>query len=217
MNTPSQRINMIKQQLRTGDVLKEEILSLYNEIAREDFVPPPYTSFAYSDMHIALPHEQCMMTPLEEALLLQSLNLRNSETVLEIGTGSGFLTALLSRLCKKVISIDYYANFSNSALEKLNKYRCTNVELITGDAFSGWLDKAPYDVIVFTGAIEALSEMHRLQLAPGGRLFAIVGNGPTMQAQLHELNHKDEWQTKLIFETQLPKLINKLKPNDFVF
>lgn len=211
------RTNMIKQQLRTGNVLDERVLALYNDVPRDKFLPFKFQSFAYSDMQIPLPHEQCMMTPLEEALLLQSLALKSHETVLEIGTGSGFLTALLSRLCKKVISVDYYADFTLNARRKLAEQQCSNVELFTGDASQGWLDLAPYDVIVFTGALEALTEIQRLQLLPGGRLFAIMGTQPVMQGQLHELDHDGVWHERLVFETCLPPLINNLKQNNFVF
>lgn len=217
MSGQSTRINMIKQQLRPGDVLNETILALYTEIPRENFVPNHYSHFAYSDMQINLAHAQRMMTPLEEAKILQALALSGNETVLEVGTGTGFLTALLSRLCKQVISIDYYASFSTHARRKLDEHQCTNVELLTGDASRGWVDKAPYDVMVFTGALESLDETHRLQLLPGGKLFAIIGKEPVMQAQLHILDHNNTWHTNVIFETNLPPLIDKLKPNDFVF
>ena len=108
MNVQSTRINMIKQQLRTGDVIDESILELFREIARDEFVPAKYKDFAYSDMQLELAHQQRMMTPLEEAKILQALNLTGNETVLEVGTGTGFLTALLSRRCKKLISVDNY-------------------------------------------------------------------------------------------------------------
>ena len=217
MNSQSTRINMIKQQLRTGNVLNKTILALYDEIDRDEFVPNHFKHFAYSDMQIELSHQQRMMTPLEEAICLQSLALSGNETVLEVGTGTGFLTALLSRMCKKVISVDYYADFSKNARRNLDKYKCSNVELLNGDASGGWLDKAPYDAIVFTGAIESLSDMHRLQLLPGGNLFAIVGKDPVMQGQLHHLDHNNQWFANVIFETNIPPLINPLKPSDFVF
>lgn len=217
MSGQSTRINMIKQQLRPGDVLNETILALYAEIPRENFVPNQFSHFAYSDMQIDLEHEQRMMTPLEEAKILQALTLSGNETVLEVGTGTGFLTALLSRLCKQVISVDYYADFTAQARRKLAEHQCTNVELLTGDASRGWVDKAPYDTIVFTGALEALDETHRLQLLPGGKLFAIIGKEPVMQAQLHILDHNNTWHTEVLFETNIPPLIDKLKPNDFVF
>jgi len=217
MNSQTTRINMVKQQLKTGDIHNQTILELYNEIPREEFVPNHFKNFAYSDMQIALPHHQRMMTPLEEGKLIQSLNLQGHETILEIGTGSGFLTALLSRLAKKVISIDYYADFTLQARQKLTAYQCANVELLTGDAFNGWVDKAPYDVMVFTGAMETLTETQRLQLLPGGKLFALIGSAPVMQAQLHQLDHKGQWYKEVIFETNLPPLIDELKPNPFVF
>lgn len=217
MNSQSACINMIKQQLRTGAVLEQTILDLYHEIDRSDFVPTALKSFAYSDMQIELAHGQRMLTPLEEATLLQALNLTGQETVLEVGTGSGFMTALLSRLSRQVISLDYFADFTTAAQKKLATYPCQNVTLITGDASQGWLDKAPYDVVVFTGAIEELTDTHRLQVLPGGKLFAIVGKSPAMQGQLHALDHNNQWQKTVLFETQVPLLINPLKSKDFVF
>ena len=211
------RTNMVKQQLRTGDVLNTRIIHLYETIAREDFVPSTSKPFAYSDTQIALPHQQRMMTPLEEATILQALNLQGHEVVLEVGTGTGFLTALLSRLSKKVISIDFFADFTENAANKLKEHGCTNVDLYTGDAYQGWLDKAPYDVLVFTGGMESLSETHRLQLIPGGKLFAVIGKNPVMQGQLHSLDHLGNWSERVLFETNLPALIDRLKPNDFVF
>lgn len=208
---------MIKQQLRTGDVLNERILELYDEIFREDFVPPTMKEFAYSDFQIPLLHQQCMLSPLDEGRILQALALQGTETVLEVGTGSGFLTALLSRLSKHVISLDYYAEFTTTATEKLTKYNCKNVELITGDAYQGWLEKAPYDIVVITGAIEKITETHRLQILPGGKLLAIVGKQPIMQCLLLTLDHQGNWAEKLVFETCIPSLINKLKPKEFVF
>ncbi|KTD38676.1 protein-L-isoaspartate-O-methyltransferase [Legionella nautarum] len=211
------RINMLKQQLRTGNVLNETILSLFNEIPRQEFVPSDMEQFAYSDMQIPLAHAQRMLTPLEEGILLQELALRGHETVLEVGTGTGYLTALLSRLSKKVLSIDYFSDFTSYARRKLNEHRCTNVELITGDACRGWLDKAPYDVVILTGAVETITETHRLQILPGGKLFAIVGKEPVMQGQLHQLAHDGSWHGHVLFETCTPPLIDKLKRKEFVF
>jgi protein-L-isoaspartate(D-aspartate) O-methyltransferase len=213
----SARINMVKQQLRTGDVLNESILNLYDVIPRHEFVPEHLAHFAYSDMQIPLAHGQRMLTPLEEGKILQALELLGTETVLEVGTGSGFLTAMLSKLCKKVISIDYYSEFTVNAARKLQAHQCDNIELITGDACNGWLEKAPYDVVVFSGAIEKLTKTHKLQIIPGGKLFAIQGQFPIMQAYLYNLDHNDVWQESLIFETDIPPLVDKLKPKEFVF
>lgn len=209
--------NMIKQQLRTGDVLDEKILKLYEDLPREAFVPEAFKTFAYSDMQIPLAHGQRMMTPLEEGKILQALQLTGTETVLEIGTGTGFLTSLLSRLSHRVLTIDYYESFTNQARQRLNDFNCTNVECITADACQGWVDKAPYDMIVFTGAMEVLTDIHRLQLMPGGRLVAMIGHLPLMQAQLHILDHQGNWSETILFETSIPPLIDKLSQKRFVF
>lgn len=217
MSYQNARINMVKQQLRTGDVLNESILSLYELIPRHEFVPEQLAHFAYSDMQIPLPHDQRMLTPLEEGQILQTLALKGYETVLEIGTGSGFFTALLSKLCKKVISVDYYAQFTTHAAAKLKQHHCDNVALITGDAGQGWLESAPYDVVVFTGAVEKINETIKLQILPGGKLFIIEGKAPVMQGILYELSHDEIWQDSLIFETEIPLLINQTKTKEFVF
>ena len=210
------KMNMIKQQLRTSSIHNERIIDLYHQVPREFFVPERSRAFAYTDQHISLPHNQIMMTPLEEATILQALNLQGSEVILEVGTGTGFLTALLSMLSHRVISIDYYDTFTKQAREKLSLQGCNNVELHTGDAHQGWFNKAPYDVIVFTGALEALSEAHRLQILPGGKLFAILGSAPVMQAMLYELDHEKQWKSTFLYETQVPKLITNTK-QPFIF
>ena len=217
MNHHNPRVNMIKQQLRTGDVLNESILNLYEQIPRHEFVPLPFAHFAYSDMHIPLSHGQIMLTPLEEGKILQVLDLRGTETILEIGTGTGFFTALLSKLCKKVISVDYYSDFTQGAARQLQIHQCENVELVTGDGCRGWLENAPYDVVLFTGAIEKLTEIHRLQVIPGGKLFVLEGKSPIVQARIYTLDHNAMWQESVLFETDIPPLVDQLKPKEFVF
>jgi protein-L-isoaspartate(D-aspartate) O-methyltransferase len=208
---------MIKQQLRTGGVSNDVIIELFNSIPRHAFVPTGFQAFAYSDMQIPMPHGQRMMTPLEEALLVSSLDLKGHERVLEVGTGSGFLTALLSHLSQQVISVDYYAEFTNMARQQLKLHGCDNAQLYTGNAEQGWLDCAPYDVIVFTGGLSALNQTQRLQVLPGGKLFAIIGQAPVMQGQLHSLDHDGLWHQRLVFETVLPPMINSLQVQPFVF
>lgn len=209
--------NMVKQQLRANNVLNETILELYKTVPRHAFLPSHLADFAYSDMQIPLAHNQRMLAPQEEGLILQALNLQGHETVLEIGTGTGFFTALLSKLCKKVISVDYYAEFTTAAAARLKQHQCNNVELFTGDASRGWLELAPYDVIVFTAATEQLTKTHRLQVVPGGKLFAFVGKSPILQGRMYELNHNDEWHESLLYETDIPPLIDNLKSKEFVF
>lgn len=217
MNKHAALVNMVKQQLRTGDVLDEAILDLYRDIPRELFVPKKYQSFAYSDIQIPLAHDQRMLTPLEEGKILQALDLQGTETVLEIGTGTGYFTALLSKLAKRVVSVEYFDNLMAQAENNLSQISCNNITLCCGDGYNGWLDEAPYDVIVINGGIESLTEMHRLQVLPGGKLFAIVGVPPVMQGQLHRLDHQENWSMTLLFETNTPLLINKLRRERFQF
>lgn len=211
------RSNMVKQQLRTGDVLNEKILELYNIVPRESFVPANMREFAYSDMQIPLPNHQRMFTPLEEGTILQALQLQGTETVLEVGTGSGYLTALLSKLAKKVISIEYFQDLSEAAAKKLAEHECNNVELITGDAARGWVERAPYDVVIMGGAIEFVGKTLQLQVIPGGKLITILGKEPLMQCVMFSLSHDEKWQQEFLFETYVPELIDKLKPKEFVF
>jgi len=211
------RTNMIKQQLRTGDVLDDNILELFNTLPRDQFVPLHLKEFAYSDCQLPLGHNQRMMTPLEEGKILQALQLKGHETVLEVGTGTGYLSALLSGLSRHVISIDYFAEFTANAKQRAVAHQCHNMEFITGNAVGGWADKAPFDVIVFTGGIAAVTEMHLLQLAPQGKLFAVVGHPPTMQAYLFQAKENHQWHKTLCFETELPALITDHHENSFVF
>ena len=212
------RINMIKQQLRTGNILDKRVLSLYDKIPRHLFVPDALEQVAYSDLQLPLAHNERMMTPLEEASILQALNLKGHEHVLEIGTGTGFLTALLSHSAKHVTSIDYYADLTQAAEKKLKTHGNNNITLITADASKGWLDKAPYDVVIYTGALKKLNKMQQLQVIPGGKLVAIIGETPVMQGELHTLGHDEVWQIQNLFETDLPLLMGQTPSADnFVF
>jgi protein-L-isoaspartate(D-aspartate) O-methyltransferase len=217
MPNQTMRTNMLKQQLRTGNVLDPNILALYEEIPREAFVPQAFQAFAYSDTPIPLAYAQAMLTPLEEATILQHLALTGKETVLEIGTGTGFFTALLSRLSKEVLSIDYFSEFTKEASRKLASLQCNNVELITGDAYHGWIERAPYDVIVFTGGVETLSKTHLLQVAPNGSLVALVGQAPVLHAEILRFDATGNQSTTWLFETNTPLLIDKYKTPSFVF
>lgn len=217
MQIQSASINMIKQQLRTREVLNDTVLNLFASIPRHDFVPDAMQNFAYSDMRIPLGNDQYMFTPEEEGVLLQALDLQGHETILEVGTGSGYLTALLSRLGKKVISIDYYETFTRRAREKLAAHSIDNIELYTGDASHGWLIQAPYDVVIFTGAIEKITPTLELQVVPGGKLFAILGKAPIMAGFLALLDHDKQWFSHLLFETNTPSLIDPLQTAPFTF
>lgn len=209
--------NMIKQQLRTNGVLNERVLDLFTEIPRHLFVPEAFQSIAYSDLQIPLAQGQRMLTPAHEGLLLQTLNLQGHETVLEVGTGSGYFTALLSRMAGRVISVDYFPEFTHAAQKKLTHAACNNVELYTGDACNGWFDKAPYDVIILTGAIDKITESLNLQVLPSGKLIAMLGHSPVVRTFLFTLDHKGTWEERFLFETDIPSLIDPLKSQEFVF
>ncbi|MCR9191928.1 MAG: protein-L-isoaspartate O-methyltransferase [Gammaproteobacteria bacterium] len=217
MDKQTAQTNMIKQQLRTGDITDGAILDLYETIPRDAFVPPAYQAFAYSDMHIPLDHDQCMFTPLEEASLLQALQLQGHETVLEIGTGTGFLTALLSNAAQHVLSIDYFEAFTAKAKKSCKAVGCHNIDFITGDGCQGWVDKAPYDIVVLTGGIKNLTDTLKLQVLLGGKIFTILGTAPIMEGNLHQVDHEGQWTHRSIFETNVPSLINKQCHQPFVF
>lgn len=209
--------NMISQQLRTNTVLDTTILDLYQTIDRDAFVPATYRAFAYSDMQIPLAQGQTMLTPLEEALIMQALDLQGHETVLEIGTGTGFLTALLSKRSKQVITVDCFDEFTAKAKKNCAAFACNNIEFITGNAAQGWVDRAPYDIIVITGAIDKLTQTHMLQLHLGGKLFAITGKAPAMTGHLYQVDHNGKWSQTPLFETNVPLLIDKQRHQPFVF
>lgn len=209
--------NMIKQQLRTNGVLNERVLDLFTEIPRHLFVPEAYQSIAYSDLQIPLAQGQRMLTPTHEGLLLQTLNLQGHETVLEVGTGSGYFTALLSRMASRVISIDCFPEFTHAAQKKLPREPYNNIELHSGDACNGWFDKAPYDVVILTGAVDNITDSLRLQVLPGGKLIAMLGHSPVVRTFLFTLDHKGDWDERFLFETDIPSLIDPLKSQEFVF
>jgi len=211
------RVNMIKQQLRTNDVLDDDLLRLIASIPREEFVPPEFRAFAFADMHIPIGHDQVMMTPVEESQLLVAMKIRPTDTVLEIGTGTGYLTALLAKLAKHVITIDYYSEFTEAARRRLTALGIDNVQTITGDACRGWLELAPYDVIICTGGLKRLPSIFAPQLLPQGRLFAIVGQAPVMTGERCSFDATGHWQKSLVFETCLPLLIDRSDKGDFVF
>lgn len=215
--TETARANMLKQQLRTCEVTDERLLSLLQNTPREKFVPVGYESVAFSDSHLPLGHGQVMLTPLEEASLLQALQVQSNDVVLEIGTGSGYLTALLAKLAKHVFTVDIHSEFVEHAQVRLAELGMTNVSLICGDASRGWQENAPYDVIVVTGSLPVMPENLIKQLNVGGRMFVVLGDAPAMEAMLVTRETETEWQTSLLFKTVIPPLTNALEKNKFRF
>lgn len=217
MNKILAQTNLIKQQLRTNNIWDKKVLDLYQQIPRDEFTPFEYRKFAYSDFVIPLQHQQYMLTPLEEAATSQALQLQGHETVLEIGTGTGFFTNLLSHCAKHVITVDYFAEFTQRAQKHCATQGRTNIDFFTGDGHNGWVDLAPYDAIVITGALPQLTEALKLQTNLGGKIFAIIGQQPVMQAFLFQVNHHNHWTQQLIFETDTPLLIDNNHHQRFVF
>jgi protein-L-isoaspartate(D-aspartate) O-methyltransferase len=211
------RFNMIEQQIRPWEVLDPRILKLMAEVPREDFVPARYRQLAFADMPIPLGDDQVMMPPKVAARILQALEIQPHETVLEVGTGTGYFTALLARLAKQVYSVDIDPRMTRLAAENLAAHDIHNVTLETGDAARGWDRHAPYDVIVITGSLPLLPESFQQSLTIGGRLVAIVGDSPVMEVVLIRRVGEDEFARESLFETDLPPLINAPQPERFTF
>ena len=211
------RFNMIEQQIRPWEVLDPSVLALLKEIPRENFVPPEHSAVAFADFCVPLAHGQCMMQPKVEARLLQSLALTELDQVLEIGTGTGYMTALLSRHCSHVTSVDIHGDFLRPAAARLEALGIHNVTLEEGDGADGWNAAGNWDAILLTGSVPVLPDTYCQALAPSGRLAAIVGQDPVMEAMLYCQNADGELSQQSLFETSLPPLINARAPSAFTF
>jgi len=217
MNIEQARENMIKQQLRTWEVLDDRLLELLQQVPREDFVPPVWRNLAFADMNIPMDEGQVMMTPKVEARMLQALAIRPDENVLEVGTGSGYITALLAKQAKQVYSVEISPRLLAQAGEKMRAHNVKNAELEEGDAAQGWSARPMYEVIAITGSLPILPRAFLESMAIGGRLFAIIGDAPVMEATLVTRIDKHDWSRELLFETDLPPLKNVQQPERFVF
>ena len=216
MNIDEARINMLKQQCRTWEVYDETLLTLLYDVHREDFVPLPFQSLAFADMALPLGHEQSMFMPKAEARLLDALKVQPNERVLEIGTGSGYLTALLGHQAKHVESVDIFVDFIESAAKKLSDHAIRNVTLQTADAMQRYRQHASYDVIVITASLPSLPKSYLQSLTKGGRLFVILGHVPVMQATLVTKTMTDEIERRVLFDTYVLPMINAPETNAFV-
>jgi len=211
------RFNMIEQQIRTWEVLDPAVLDLLKQVPREAFVPPQYAGLAFADLEIPIGHGQSMLSPKIEGRILQALEVKKTDKVLEIGTGSGYLTALLAKLAEQVISVDIEPELSQIAQQRLTQQNIQNVTLEIGDAANGWDAHAPYDVIVFTGSLPLAPDSVKQMLTIGGRLFAVVGEAPVMEATIIRRVIADGFKCDVLFETCLPPLNNAPQPEHFQF
>ncbi len=210
------RHNMVEQQIRPWDVLDDNVLNLLADVPREEYVPAGYQNIAFGDLSIPLDFDEVMMSPKLEARMLQALAIQPNETVLEIGTGSGFVTTLLAKSARHVYSVDLHDEFIARVRSKLEEEGIINVTLETGDAAQGWPKYGPYDVIAVTGSFPVLPDALLQSLTVGGRMFVIVGDSPVMEAELITRLNESEFRTVKLFETDLQPLRNCLQPDRFV-
>jgi protein-L-isoaspartate(D-aspartate) O-methyltransferase len=216
MNFEQARFNMIEQQIRTWEVLDQDVLDLLFEVRREEFVPPAYRALAFADLEIPLGDGERMWTPKMEARVLQELELKPHESALEVGTGSSYLTALLGRSCADVVSVEINPRFVDEAGKKLHNAGLNHVRLEQGDGARGWGSEL-FDAIVLTGSTPVLPDPWLKQLKLGGRLFAVVGDAPVMTARLLRWTAPGAVASEDLFETVITPLRNAPQPERFVF
>ena len=209
------RFNMVEQQIRPWDVLDMQVLDLLGRVKREQFVPPASRDMAFMDMELPLGLNASMWQPKLEARAVQALRLQPRDRVLEVGSGSGYLTALLANLAEHVTSVEIAPELHAFAEKNLAAQKIDNVTLMLGDAANGWAGE--YDAIVLTGSVPVLPEAFLKSLKPGGRLFAIVGDAPAMQARLITCVEPGKFDSVTLFETSVAPLRNAPQPERFVF
>ncbi len=217
MNIEQARFNMIEQQIRTWEVLDPAVLDLLFEVKREDFVPPEHASLAFADLEVPLGHGEAMMQPKVEARIVQELAIEPHETVYEVGTGSGYLTALLASRARHVTSAEIHPQLRARAAGSLAAAGVSNVTLLEGDSAQRCLAESAFDVIVLTGSTPILPQSFLDRLATGGRLFAVIGDRPVMKAVLVQQPARGSFQQVELFETLLKPLVNAAQPPRFRF
>lgn len=217
MNVEQARFNMVEQQIRTWEVLDQAVLDLLYAVPREEFVPQAWRKLAFADMEIPIGEGESMMAPKMEARIVQELALRTTDRVLEVGTGSGYLSALLARCAAHVHSLEIRPALAAFGRANLERHGADNVTLELADGARGDAKRAPYDAIVLTGSTPILPATLREQLAPGGRLFAVVGEPPVMVARLVTCTAPGAYGSAALFDTVLTPLVNAERPARFRF
>ncbi len=211
------RFNMIAQQIRPCEVIDERVLDTLRQVPRERFVGDEYQGLAFADVAVPIGEGQAMMKPMQEARMLQALAVQDGDRVLEIGTGSGFVTACLSALGGTVTSYELRDGLSRSAGERLRALNLPRIELVCGDGLAGSLAPASFDVIAVTGSLPVYPTALESLLAPGGRMFVVVGEAPAMTAMLVSMNADDAPWKESLFETVVPALDKAPQADPFVF
>lgn len=216
MNTDIARRQMVSQQVRAWHVTDDDVLDVFRSVPREDFVPVGYESLAFAETDIPIGHGEHMMSPTIEGRMLQALRLSGGEKVLEIGTGSGFMTACLAKLSAHVTSIDIHEDFIENAMEKLLAAEIGNVRFDKMDATAA-LPSGEFDAIAVTGSVQTFDPRFVKALASGGRLFVVVGDAPAMDAKIVVRTDENDWYSENLFETDLAPLTNGALPPQFSF
>lgn len=216
-NMREARFNMIEQQVRTWEVLDPVVLAVLDKIPRENFVAESQKGLAFADIELPIGKGQTMLSPKVEGRILQAVSVKKTDKVLVVGTGSGYLTALLASLAKHVHAVEIHPELSDIAKQRLEKQKIRNVTLHVADAANGYAEAAPYDVIVFTGSLQLRPAAAEKMLNAGGRLFAVIGEMPIMQATLTQRISEDAYRHEVIFETCLPPLENVPQATKFEF
>lgn len=216
MNIEQARFNMIEQQIRPWNVLDTTLLELLAVVKREDFVPPAYRSMAFMDLEIPLPGGQSMFSPKLEARLVQDLDVHKHETVLEVGTGSGYMAALLAHKAQRVITLEIRPELAQFARDNIRRAGIANVEVVQADGSQGHAAQGPYDAILLSGSVAQVPQELLAQLKPGGRLVAIVGNEPVMTA-VRITQDGGRLATQPLFDTIAPRLVGFAEAPRFHF
>jgi protein-L-isoaspartate(D-aspartate) O-methyltransferase len=217
MNNEKARFNMVEQQIRPWNVSDPDVLNLMATLPREIFVPDNQRALAFADLSIELPHGQRMFAPREEARMIQSLSIKNTDKALEVGTGSGFTAALIASLAYKLVTVDIYPDFVTDAEQKLKKLNLRNVTTEIADVSKHWTPSERFDVIAITAALPSAPDAFFKRLTPGGRLFCIEGPQNNRYAYLYRKENNDRISRSTLFEIDCPELITEEKPKEFVF
>lgn len=221
MNLEKARSNMVEQQIRPWEVLDQDVLDLLYSVPREEFVPPAWRNLAFADLEIPLREQaregERMWAPKIEARVLQALAPRRTDRVLEVGTGSGYLTALLAHRAAQVYSVEIEPALAAFGRANIARHGMDNVTLETGDGARGYGKWGPYEVVVLTGSVPLLPRTALESLTPGGRLFAVVGDAPVMTAKIVTCTAPGAFRTIELFETQVAPLANCEQPSRFTF
>lgn len=217
MNIEKARFNMIEQQVKPWKVFDTQLLGAMSVLPREQFLSEQQLGLSYADVHIQLGQQQAMLAPREIARLIQALTLDPSDKVLDIGTGSGYASALLAKLAQQVFSVEIIAEFVKPAQKRIKKLGIENLVIEEGDACDGWMAHAPYDAILITSALANLNEALKRNLNKGGRVVCVLEYQGGQMATLCQLDEHDEWQYEYLFPIQTTKMINSEVTNRFVF